>query len=48
MLRQLLATFFLLFISLTVNAEAPGNPKPNIVFIYADDFAYWAINAHRE
>jgi len=45
MLRQLLATFFLLFISLTVNAEAPGNPKPNIVFIYADDFAYWAINA---
>ncbi len=45
MLRQLLTTFFLFFISLTVHAETPGNPKPNIVFIYADDFAYWAINA---
>ena len=45
MLRQLLATFFLLFISFTVNAEAPAGTKPNIVFLYADDFAYWAINA---
>ena len=45
MLRQLLATFFLLFIYFTVNAEAPAGTKPNIVFLYADDFAYWAINA---
>ena len=45
MLRQLLATFFLLFISFTINAEAPASTKPNIVFLYADDFAYWAINA---
>ena len=45
MLRQLLATFFLLFISFTINAEAPDSTKPNIVFLYADDFAYWAINA---
>ena len=45
MLRQLLATFFLLFISFTINAEAPASRKPNIVFLYADDFAYWAINA---
>ena len=45
MLRQLLATFFLLFISFTINAEAPARTKPNIVFLYADDFAYWAINA---
>ena len=45
MLRQLLATFFLLFISITINAEAPASTKPNIVFLYADDFAYWAINA---
>ena len=45
MLRQLLATFFLLFISFTINAEAPASKKPNIVFLYADDFAYWAINA---
>ena len=45
MLRQLLATFFLLFISFTINAEAPTRTKPNIVFLYADDFAYWAINA---
>ena len=45
MLRQLLATFFLLFISFKINAEAPASTKPNIVFLYADDFAYWAINA---
>ena len=45
MLRQLLATFFLLFIPFTINAEAPASTKPNIVFLYADDFAYWAINA---
>jgi len=45
MLRQLLATFFLLFISFTINAEAPASTKPNIVFLYADDFAYWAVNA---
>ena len=45
MLRQLLATFFLLFIYFTVKAEAPAGTKPNIVFLYADDFAYWAINA---
>ena len=45
MLRQLLATFLLLFISFTINAEAPASTKPNIVFLYADDFAYWAINA---
>ena len=45
MLRQLLATFFLLFISFTIDAEAPASTKPNIVFLYADDFAYWAINA---
>ena len=45
MLRQLLTTFFLLFISFTINAEAPASTKPNIVFLYADDFAYWAINA---
>ena len=45
MLRQLLAKFFLLFISFTINAEAPASTKPNIVFLYADDFAYWAVNA---
>ena len=45
MLRQLLVAFFLLFISFTINAEAPASTKPNIVFLYADDFAYWAINA---
>jgi len=29
----------------SINAQAPASDKPNIVFLYADDFAYWAINA---
>ena len=45
-MNKLLATMSLLCFSFfAVNAEAPGNTKPNIVFLYADDFAYWAINA---
>ncbi|MDD9960036.1 MAG: sulfatase-like hydrolase/transferase, partial [Gammaproteobacteria bacterium] len=28
-----------------INAQAPSSAKPNIVFLYADDFAYWAISA---
>ena len=45
MIRKFLTKISLLCFSIAVNADALTTTKPNIVFLYADDFAYWAINA---
>jgi len=46
-MKKLITTIILLSVSVAANAEAkaPASAKPNIVFLYADDFAYWAISA---
>ena len=46
-MNKLITTIILLSVSVAANAEAkaPASAKPNIVFLYADDFAYWAISA---
>ena len=43
--HKLITTIALLSFSVVSYAEAPASAKPNIVFLYADDFAYWAISA---
>ena len=44
---KLITTIVLLCVSVATNVEAkaPASAKPNIIFLYADDFAYWAISA---
>ena len=46
-MKKLITTIILLSVSVAANAEAkaPASAKPNVVFLYADDFAYWAISA---
>ena len=43
--HKLITTIAVLCFSVVSDAETADSAKPNIVLLYADDFAYWAISA---
>ena len=43
--HKLITTIAVLCFSVVSDAETAASAKPNIVLLYADDFAYWAISA---
>ena len=44
-MKKLLAAITLFCFSVAANGESSASAKPNIVLLYADDFANWAISA---